>query len=154
MLSGRLHAYSMSSSSPPLFLCRSDIQRSLMEENISNHWHSLPLACSLSPFSDIGTRSCNEKKCWRRVSTAHAQVSPEIKKSRKNSQKVWYHSIVYHHKANDSGRKLKIYLAGLLRYGNPDCQNLGTLKIKIHIYGYLSFLSTKMGSDFIFRVAI
>ena len=41
-----------------------------------------------------------------------------------------------------------------LRYGNPDLHFLGTLKIKIQIYMFLSFLSNNMGSDFIFRVAI
>ena len=41
-----------------------------------------------------------------------------------------------------------------LRYGNPDLQNLGTLKIKIQIYWFLSSLSKNMGSDFIFRVAM
>ena len=41
-----------------------------------------------------------------------------------------------------------------LRYGNPDLLFLGTLKIKIQIYRFMSFLSKKMGSDFIFRVAI
>ena len=40
------------------------------------------------------------------------------------------------------------------RYGNPDCQILGTLKNKIQIHGFLSFLSNNMGSDFIFRGAM
>ena len=42
----------------------------------------------------------------------------------------------------------------LLRYGNPDSQNLATLKNKIHIHRFLSFLSNNSGSDFMFRVAI
>ena len=33
-------------------------------------------------------------------------------------------------------------------------QNLATLKNKIQIHGFLSFLSNSMRSDFIFRVAI
>ena len=41
-----------------------------------------------------------------------------------------------------------------LRYGNPDLLFLGTLKIKIQIYRFFSFLNKNMGSDFIFRVAI
>ena len=40
------------------------------------------------------------------------------------------------------------------RYGNPDCQILGTLKNKIQIHGFLGFLSNNRGSDLIFRVAI
>ena len=40
-----------------------------------------------------------------------------------------------------------------LRYGNPDLHFLGTLKIKIQIYMFSSFLSKNMWSDFIFRVA-
>ena len=42
----------------------------------------------------------------------------------------------------------------LLRYGNPDSQNLATLKNKIHIHRFLSFLSNNSGSDFMFRVAL
>ena len=42
----------------------------------------------------------------------------------------------------------------LLRYGNPDSQNLATLKNKIQILEFSSYLSNNMGSDFIFRVAI
>ena len=49
---------------------------------------------------------------------------------------------------------LKSFIEGLLRYGNPDSWILGTLKIKIQIYGFLSFLSNNMRSDSIFRVAI
>ena len=49
---------------------------------------------------------------------------------------------------------LKSFIEGLLRYGNPDRWILGTLKIKIQIYGFLSFLSKNMGLDFISRVAI
>ena len=41
-----------------------------------------------------------------------------------------------------------------MRYGNPDIQNLGTLKIKFQIDWFFSSLSKNMGSDFIFRVAI
>ena len=41
-----------------------------------------------------------------------------------------------------------------MRYGNPDMQILGTLKIKIQIYRFLSIPSKIMRSDFIFRVAI
>ena len=40
------------------------------------------------------------------------------------------------------------------RYGNPDMQNLGTLKIKFQIYRFLNIPSKNMGSDLIFRVAI
>ena len=41
-----------------------------------------------------------------------------------------------------------------MRYGNPDMQILGTLKIKFQIYRFLSIPSKKMRSDLIFRVAI
>ena len=40
------------------------------------------------------------------------------------------------------------------RYGNPDVQILGTLKIKFQIYRFLNIPSKNMGSDLIFRVAI
>ena len=40
------------------------------------------------------------------------------------------------------------------RYGNPDLQILGTLKIKMQIYKFLNIPSKNMGSDLIFRVAI
>ena len=46
------------------------------------------------------------------------------------------------------------FMVGLLRYGNPDCQLLETLKIKIQINKFLTSLSNNLGSDFIFRVAI
>ena len=36
---------------------------------------------------------------------------------------------------------LKSFIEGLLKYGNPDRQILGTLKNKIQIHGFLSFLS-------------
>ena len=49
---------------------------------------------------------------------------------------------------------LKLYLHIRQKYGNPDCQILATLKNKIQIHGFLSFLSNNMRSDFIFRVAI
>ena len=45
-------------------------------------------------------------------------------------------------------------MEGLPRYGNPDLQFLGTLKIKIQIYKFLTSLSNILGSDFIFRDAI
>ena len=40
------------------------------------------------------------------------------------------------------------------RYGNPDLQILGTLKIKIQIYRFLNTPSKNMGSELIFSVAI
>ena len=49
---------------------------------------------------------------------------------------------------------LKSFIELFLRYGNPDSQNLGTLKNKIQIYGFLGFMSNTMRSDFIFRVAM
>ena len=49
---------------------------------------------------------------------------------------------------------IKSSIEPLLRYGNPDSQNLATLKNKIHIHRFLSFLSNNLGSDFMFRVAI
>ena len=41
-----------------------------------------------------------------------------------------------------------------MRYGNPDMQILGTLKIKIQIYRFLNIPSKNMGSKLKFRVAI
>ena len=49
---------------------------------------------------------------------------------------------------------LKSYLDIQARYGNPDMQILGTLKIKMHIYRFLNMPSKNMGLKFIFRVAI
>ena len=40
------------------------------------------------------------------------------------------------------------------RYGNPDVQILGTLKIKLHIFRFLNITRKNMGSIFIFRVPI
>ena len=51
-------------------------------------------------------------------------------------------------------KKLKKFIEPLLRSGNPDLSFLGTLKINIQIYRFLSLLSKNLGSDFIFRVAI
>ena len=48
---------------------------------------------------------------------------------------------------------LKYFTEPILRNGNPDSQNMATLKNKIQIDGFLSFLSSNMGSDLIFRVA-
>ena len=47
---------------------------------------------------------------------------------------------------------LDLYIQG--RYGNPDMQILGTLKIKFQIYGFLNMPSKNLGSNLIFRVAI
>ena len=41
-----------------------------------------------------------------------------------------------------------------MRYGNPDVQILGTLKIKFQINRFLNIISKNMGSDFILKVAI
>ena len=65
-----------------------------------------------------------------------------------------YHGIVYHYFAYNFGRKLKIYLASLLRYGNPDVQILGTLKIKLQIHRILGILNKNMRFKIIFRVPI
>ena len=40
------------------------------------------------------------------------------------------------------------------RYGNPDVQILGTLKIKLQIFRFLNMPSKNMGSVSIFRVPI
>ena len=50
--------------------------------------------------------------------------------------------------------KLSWYHYVRVRYGNPDMQILGTLKIKFQIYRFLSIPSKIMRSDLIFRVAI
>ena len=56
--------------------------------------------------------------------------------------------------AYNSAGNLKSYFAGFLRYGNPEMQILGTLKIKLQFYKFLVMPSKNIGSDFIFRVAI
>ena len=48
---------------------------------------------------------------------------------------------------------LKSFSEPILRYGNPDGQNLVTLKYEIHINKFLGFLSNNTGSDSIFRGA-
>ena len=50
--------------------------------------------------------------------------------------------------------KLSLYHYIQVRYGNPDMQILGTLKIKFQIYRFLDIPSKNLGSDLIFRVAI
>ena len=50
-----------------------------------------------------------------------------------NSQKLWYHSVIFYYFAYNSGRKLKSYFAGFLSYGNPELQLLGSLKNRLHI---------------------
>ena len=52
------------------------------------------------------------------------------------------------------GTVSKKFMEGHLRYGNPDCQILETLKIKIQIKKFLTSLSNNLGSYFIFRVAM
>ena len=42
----------------------------------------------------------------------------------------------------------------ILKNGNPDSQNMATLKNKIQIHVFLSFLSNNAEPDFIFKVAI
>ena len=49
---------------------------------------------------------------------------------------------------------LKSFSEPILRYGNPDRRNLGTLNYKIWINTFLGFLSNNTGSDFISRGAI
>ena len=48
--------------------------------------------------------------------------------------------------------KLDLDLSVQVRYGNPDVQILGTLKIKLQIYRFLNTLNNNMGSISIFRV--
>ena len=50
--------------------------------------------------------------------------------------------------------KLDLDLSVQVRYGNPDVQILGTLKIKLQIYKFLDIHSKNLRSDLIFRVAI
>ena len=56
-----------------------------------------------------------------------------VKKSKKNFQKFWYHGIVNHYFAYNSGGKLKSYHVSLLRYGNPDIHFMGSLRNKLQI---------------------
>ena len=49
---------------------------------------------------------------------------------------------------------LKKFIAVRMRYGNPDMQILGTLKIKFQIYRLLNIPSNNMRSNLIFRVDI
>ena len=50
--------------------------------------------------------------------------------------------------------KLDLDLSVQVRYGNPDVQILGTLKIKLQIYRFLNMPNNNMGSIYIFRVSI
>ena len=65
-----------------------------------------------------------------------------------------YHGIIYYYFAYNFGGKLKIYLVSLLRYGNPDVQILGTLKIKLQIHRFLGILNKNIRLKIIFRVPI
>ena len=49
---------------------------------------------------------------------------------------------------------LKKIIVVCMRYGNPDMQILGTLKIKYQIHRFLDIPSKNLGSNLIFRVAI
>ena len=92
------------------------------------------------------------------VSKIHAasftQLVLEVVKNNKIHQKCKYHCNAYYYFAYNSRGKLKSYLVELLRYGNPDMQILGTLKIKLQIYRFLNMPSKNMGSVFLFRVSI
>ena len=118
-------------------------------------------------------------KCYFRIQETHKEVYAVLQRRRKCS--LWCNNINYY-SSTQSKQKWKVIdkisqgfrLCGVLgwlfphhpllelslgnyiraRYGNPDCQNLGTLKNKIQIHGFLSFLSNNMRSNFIFRVAI
>ena len=83
-----------------------------------------------------------------------AQCILEVLKRNKILKKFKYHGKVNYYFAYNSSGKLKSYLVGFLRYGNPDVQILGTLIIKLQIFRFLNMPSKNMGSVFIFRVAI
>ena len=51
-------------------------------------------------------------------------------------------------------KKLDLDLYIQARYGNPDVQILGTLKIKLQIFRFLNMPSKNIGSVSIFRVPI
>ena len=69
------------------------------------------------------------------------------------SEDFWLLFLYFRTLAHKMAWKRKSSIEGFLRYGNPDCQILGTLKNKIQIHGFLSFLSNNTRSNFIFRVA-
>ena len=70
------------------------------------------------------------------------------------SEDFWLLFLYFRTLAHKMTWKRKSFIEGFLRYGNPDCQILGTLKNKIQIHGFLSFLSNDTRSNFIFRVVI
>ena len=70
------------------------------------------------------------KNCWPQYTS---QVSQKWTRVNKIWQRSKYHGIMYYHFVYNFGWKFKLYLVSLLRYGNPDRLNLGTLKIKLQI---------------------
>ena len=97
-------------------------------------------------------------KCWgifiystpRQYSRLKSRNLPSTVRSLRVTifNKIWqrfrYHGIVYYYFAYTFGWKLKIYLVSLLRYGNPDVQILGALKIKLQIHRFLGILYNNM----------
>ena len=74
------------------------------------------------------------------------------KKVWKISHDFWKCGVVSRHIACHAPVKLSLDHYVQVRYGNPDMQILGTLKIKLQIFSFLSILSKNMRSDLIFRV--
>ena len=54
------------------------------------------------------------------IIASNTQFSPKWKKLHIIFHKFGYHANDYYHFAYNYGRKLKSYLAGLMRYGNSD----------------------------------
>ena len=77
-----------------------------------------------------------------------------VTRVKKILQRSRYRGIVNYYFTYHFGRKLKIYLASLLRYGNPDVQILGTLKINLQIHRFLGILNKNRRLKIIFRVPI
>ena len=117
----------------------------------------LGLRCNNAPYENIewihvliGGDKMPICYAWR-VMPGHKK--PGIKQFSLCSDHFWllFHNFrILNHKMT---WKRKSSIDSFLRYGNPDSQNLATLKNKIQILGFLSFLSNNMRSDFIFRVA-
>ena len=103
----------------------------------------------------IGCRSDKDGKTENpRNQTDLAQLISKCKIWEKSPERIRSHCdlsllFVYH-----LASILRMYLYIRQRYGNPDVQFLGTLKIKLQIYKFFYIPSKNMGSDFIIRVAI
>ena len=121
-------------------------------------WQSLYMTVFPIPNSFITRVSAERPTAAKRQMTIFMPLSTHFclkwKKVWKISLEFWKYGVVSWHIACHAPVKLSLDHYVQVRYGNPDMQILGTLKIKLQIFRFLSILSKNMRSNLIFRVAI